>query len=91
MVRMYLNLPSLTSYTGVKRVRIPYSTVLDSHEDVIYAILKRYLSDNTKPFNASDFVVKLREIGDADWPIDIDNTEDLALALDTSKYLPSSD
>lgn len=66
---------------GTKRVRIPYNPAKDTHETLLNAILERYLPAEKGFLDPSDFVVKLKEIGDPGWPIDVENTKDIALAI----------
>ncbi|KAL7553354.1 hypothetical protein ACHAWF_016629 [Thalassiosira exigua] len=66
---------------GVKHIRVIYSEVLGSYDKFIDALLDRYLPAEAKPFVASDYVVKLKEIvGDQQWSIDIENSKDILLA-----------
>ena len=79
---------SLTSYTyffyvvqGTKCFRVPYNTVLDTYASLVDAILQKYLPDDAKPFSVDDYSIKLRDVRDASFPIDIGSTEDLDMAI----------
>jgi len=69
---------------GTKCFRVPYNTVLDTYAGLIDALLQKYLPDDAKPFSVDDYSIKVKDVRDASFPIDIESTEDLDMAINSA-------
>jgi len=73
----------LSVVQGTKCFRVPYNTVLDTYTSLVDAILQKYLPDDAKPFSVDDYSIKVKDVRDASFPIDIGSTEDLDMAINS--------
>mmetsp|Transcript_2964 Transcript_2964/g.6424 ORF Transcript_2964/g.6424 Transcript_2964/m.6424 type:complete len:372 (+) Transcript_2964:594-1709(+) len=71
----------LENKIGTPAKRILLSNLVDKTWDALAleAICRTY-PDDQKPLQVSDYVVTMKDCGDKDWPVDIDNSGDLELA-----------
>jgi hypothetical protein len=66
---------------GVKHIRILYDE-LSGYEDLVDKVLERYLPDNDGEMpKVSNNIIRIKDISDPTWPFDIENTNDLSLAV----------
>ena len=68
---------------GTKCFRVPYNTVLDTYASLVDALLQKYLPDDAKPFSVDDYSIKVKDVRDKSFPIDIGSTEDLDMAINS--------
>ena len=85
----YISLSQFVSYTifsiiqGTKCFRVPYNTVLDTYASLVDTILQKYLPDEARPYSVDDYSIKLKDVRDISFPIDIESTEDLDMAINS--------
>jgi len=78
-----LHIPISFVIQGTKCFRVPYNTVLDTYASLVDAILQKYLPYDAKPYAADDYLIKVKDVRDASFPIDIGSTEDLDMAINS--------